>query len=581
MAAGTMSSPKWDWKRESGGYNRKNDLKMKSPGYKAASDHASGRQTRQLRGEFEQEVRARLEECEPSEECKARLQRCLTALQDVVKHLGPSWRISPFGSAANGFATKDSDLDATCHEVDQDQEEEDKDSQSKQPAAGILGEKLGPLLREHPSFTMAEEVLNARVPILKLCFEGTLEVDLSCHNTFPLHNTKLLKAYSSLDDRVRDLGLAVKLWAKAHRVCGAADSHLSSYSIMLMVIYFMQVHPKVRLPMLPAQAFKEANEDAEQRLEAARSSWNCSLTLGQLLLRFFQFYSQEFYWGTEVVSVRLASRLDANQPFFSRLRAKQYSRLHVEDPVDTTRNLNCVLGEMQEHQLRNALEASFRRLQNGKPVNFGHLPAETVEAEEMLPPGPVAREEALGLPDDDPKARSLSTASTASSNGSCESVSSTDNEATEGVVYLDEEEAGALRAATSDRFEDLAEPVGEDGQVRLCGEVEAALMATMVAKGFVGSPEPVEQKHELLQLLHGAEPEQKPKEMNHLLQLLHRCKEQEEDTVELFGDDREEQMRLMHQKISSASWSTRRSKASCRIAAKVASVCTSRPAAWQ
>jgi len=106
-------------------------------------------------------------------------------------------------------------------------------------------------------------------------------------------------------------------------------------------------------------------------------------------------------------------------------------------------------------------------------------------------------------------------------------------------------------------------------------------MATMVAKGFVGSPEPVEQKHELLQLLHGAEPEQKPKEMNHLLQLLHRCKEQEEDTVELFGDDREEQMRLMHQKISSASWSTRRSKASCRIAAKVASVCTSRPAAWQ
>mmetsp|Transcript_98768 Transcript_98768/g.175849 ORF Transcript_98768/g.175849 Transcript_98768/m.175849 type:complete len:573 (-) Transcript_98768:155-1873(-) len=572
MAAGTTTPKKWDWKRESGGWNRKNDLKGKPPSYnKATSDFASGRQSRQLSGVVvEQDVRARLEENAPTEECKARLQRCLTSLQEIVKDLGPSWRISPFGSAANGFCTKESDLDATCHEVT-DEDEEEEDNSQKQPASGILGEKLAPLLKEHPAFTIAEEVLNARVPILKMCFEGTLEVDLSCHNTFPLHNTKLLEAYASLDGRVRDLGLAVKLWAKANRVCGAQGSHLSSYSIILMVIYFLQAHPKVRLPMLPVQAFKEASEDAEQKVEAVRSSWKCSFTLGQLLHKFFEFYCQDFYWGTEVVSIRLGSRLDASQPFFNRLKAKQYNRLHVEDPVDTTRNLNCVLGEMQEMQLRNAFEDTFRRLQQGKPMNFGSEPAETVEAEEeVLPPGPVARpEEELNSPDDaDAKARSLSTASTAS-HGSGESVSSAENE-------------------------DTAESSGEDGHVRkTCGEVEAALMATMVAKGFVGSPEPVEQKHALLQLLHGADQsiEQTPKvESNHLLKLLQRGPEQKAEKQSesqgllqlLQGDQRDEQMKLMHQKISSTSWITKRhSKATCRIAAKVATVCTSRPAAWQ
>ncbi|CAJ1351184.1 unnamed protein product [Effrenium voratum] len=315
---------------------------------KAGAPHLAGRQARQPPNSWiEQEVRARLAEYEMTPEVTDRMYRCIEVLsQEVAQDMGPTWRVRPFGSVANGYGTKFSDLDATCYAVREENEEEEE---QKQPASEILGERLAPLLREHPQFTMAQEVLHARVPILKLCFEGKLEVDLSCHNTLPLQNTKLLKAYSSLDKRVRDLVITVKLWAKANEVCGASQSHLSSYALTLMAIYFMQVHPKIKLPMLPVAVFKENGADAEQKVAAARSSWTCALSLGQMVLRFFQFYSQEFSWGHEVVSVRHGFyRLDTSEQFVQKLKGRNFQRLHVEDPVDETRNLNCVLGEVQE-----------------------------------------------------------------------------------------------------------------------------------------------------------------------------------------------------------------------------------------
>eukprot|EP00913_Durusdinium_trenchii_P030261 g28351.t1 len=280
-----------------------------------------GRQNRQPPNSWiEQQVRDKLNEYEMTDKVRQRMSRCIEALEAVALRLGRNWRVSPFGSAANGFGTKFSDLDATCYELKETQDEEEE---QKQPAE-ILSRRLAPLLREHPEFTMAQEVLHARVPILKLCFEGELEADLSCHNTLPLQNTKLLKAYSSLDERIRDLVITVKLWAKANGVCGASQSHLSSYALTLMAIYFMQVHPKIRL--------EDGNADeAEQKVEAARGWWTCSLSLGQMVLRFFQFYSQEFDWGREVVTVRIGQRRSTNDSVLIKLKGRNCQRLHVED----------------------------------------------------------------------------------------------------------------------------------------------------------------------------------------------------------------------------------------------------------
>ncbi|CAJ1380010.1 unnamed protein product [Effrenium voratum] len=452
---------------------------------KAGAPHLAGRQARQPPNSWiEQEVRARLAEYEMTPEVTDRMYRCIEVLQEVAQDMGPTWRVRPFGSVANGYGTKFSDLDATCYAVREENEEEEE---QKQPASEILGERLAPLLREHPQFTMAQEVLHARVPILKLCFEGKLEVDLSCHNTLPLQNTKLLKAYSSLDKRVRDLVITVKLWAKANEVCGASQSHLSSYALTLMAIYFMQVHPKIKLPMLPVAVFKENGADAEQKVAAARSSWTCALSLGQMVLRFFQFYSQEFSWGHEVVSVRHGFyRLDTSEQFVQKLKGRNFQRLHVEDPVDETRNLNCVLGEVQEMQLRRALQETYMRLQRQEPVRFGLPPPKETKEEpsadgepgsspgrtairvyDHLPQRPIAIPapsvaEATGRPDAEttPNVRTHSL-SEASTTASLSCASSTDEAATS-----TEEEHGAHAADSAYLMEEYEAGRAYDGHLR-------------------------------------------------------------------------------------------------------------------
>eukprot|EP00930_Biecheleria_cincta_P085174 TRINITY_DN74585_c0_g1_i1.p1 TRINITY_DN74585_c0_g1~~TRINITY_DN74585_c0_g1_i1.p1 ORF type:complete len:558 (-),score=107.39 TRINITY_DN74585_c0_g1_i1:267-1859(-) len=467
MPTGAASPASSDeWKRHTVGFKRRT---MRAKGLHDAP--IPGRQLRRPKEEFERSLKAKLDEYVMTAEGRERVQRCVVALEDVVSALGSKWCVAPFGSAANGFGTKASDLDITCYE-----ELDDCEPQWEQAAAGVLGERLAPLLRKHPEFTITQEVLNARVPILKLCFEGSLEVDLSCRNTLPLQNTRLLEAYASLDDRVRRLGIAVKLWAKAKRVCGASQSHLSSYTLILLVLYFMQVHPKVRLPMLPVDLFKEVSEaDRDKRVEAARAAFKCNLSLGELLMRFFQFYCEEFQWGSEVVSTRLASRQHVGEPFYSKLKGSHLNRLHVEDPVDLARNLNCVLGEPEEMQLKNLMKDAFACLMAGKGIPLGYLPEE---------------EELMTTPEDelDLKARSLSQASTASFSGSCTS-STNDRDSSEEPRHA-EQGVGKTQGYC----------------VRTAGELEASMMAKVVSKAHepVAAPRP-DKKHELLQLLQGPE----------------------------------------------------------------------------
>jgi hypothetical protein len=313
------------------------------------------------------DVRAKLAELRPSEEDLARVQRAISSLSAMLGELGPGWRVSPFGSAANGFSTRNSDLDVTCHRDEGALDEEEN------AADRLLAGKVLPLLRACPKFSIVEEILFARVPILKLRFEDDLEVDLSCNNTKPLENTRLLHAYAGFDARVRDLGIAVKTWAKAAQVSGASQSHLSSYAFTLLAIYYMQVAPSVRLPRLPPQAFKEGAEGMEdERVQAARSGWSCTQSLEQLLANFFQFYVHEFHWGSEVVSVRFGERLRSEEILFNQLKGRQLNRLHVEDPCDHGRNLNCVLGKLEEQHLYAALKDAWLALHDGRaPLGLG------------------------------------------------------------------------------------------------------------------------------------------------------------------------------------------------------------------
>jgi hypothetical protein len=356
-----------------------------------------------------EELSQRLAEHRPTDESLARVGRCVEALRDIVAQLGPCWRVGLFGSAVNGFGTEASDLDATCFEVDAGDEDNHISQTGKdgrhQKAAALLKEQLLPIFLAdgHKDFVLTSEIFSARVPILKFRFEGCLDVDLSCLNTEPLQNTRLLKAYAGLRECVRDLGVAAKLWAKAAEVCGAAHMHLSSYTFTLMALYYMQVDPEVQLPVLPTQAYEdEAEFEQDERVKAAQN-WKCELPLERLLERFLQFYSQEFYWGTEVASLRRGGRSFADDPAFIQLRGRHSVRLHVEDPCDPRRNLNCVLGEAEEVRLQAAFGEAWMAVQQGFPP-VGLFPASSKLAKQQKR---LVLAEQLGVPDEPQEAAEM------------------------------------------------------------------------------------------------------------------------------------------------------------------------------
>lgn len=104
-------------------------------------------------------------------------------------------------------------------------------------------------------------MITAKVPLLKFR-DNTLNinVDLNIHNIVGIRNTRLLKAYvdckwflfiltrSSIhhlihisgDARFPRLVLAAKRWAKTNDINDAHRKTLSSYSITLMVLHYLQ-----------------------------------------------------------------------------------------------------------------------------------------------------------------------------------------------------------------------------------------------------------------------------------------------------------------------------------------------------
>merc|ERR1712136_582028 len=172
------------------------------------------------------------------------------------------------------------------------------------------------------AFTVKDVVKKARVPLLKLDYKGQ-ELDLSVNNPRPLQNTLLLKAYAQLHSNVTDLVLLVKLWAQANRLKGAPARHLSSYALTLMVIYYLQVVCGV--PSLQESGF----------------AW-------------------EFRWGTEVVSVRCGRRQDVDSDQFRELGGRWDERLHIEDPLECSRNLRDVLWRQHEELLRERICAMYQ-----------------------------------------------------------------------------------------------------------------------------------------------------------------------------------------------------------------------------
>ena len=191
------------------------------------------------------------------------------------------------GSTFNGFGSSGCDFDMCLfpdgHSVN--------DKQWLNITRQVLRKKCRHFIRGNI------ELINAKVPILKFDDKvGRLEVDLSVNNPTAARNTHLLYCYSQLDPRVRPLVMALKLWAKKNGINEARFQTLSSYTLSLMMIHFLQcgVSPPV-LPCLQrthAHVFHPNSDIYNLPYDVPPfQSDNQTDSVGKLFVEFFNYFT--------------------------------------------------------------------------------------------------------------------------------------------------------------------------------------------------------------------------------------------------------------------------------------------------
>ncbi|KAF9265154.1 Nucleotidyltransferase [Marasmius fiardii PR-910] len=273
-------------------------------------------------------------------------------LERLIRTIEPQSRLLSFGSTANGFSLKNSDMDLCCL-IDSDE----------RLSASDLVTMLGDLLERETKFHV-KPLPHARIPIVKLSLDPSpglpfgISCDIGFENRLALENTRLLMCYAMIDPtRVRTMVLFLKVWSKRRKINSPYKGTLSSYGYVLLVIYFL-VHVK-NPPVLPnlqqMPPLRPISKDETHLngyntwffddIDLLRQRWRSenTETIAEL------FFSKDFQYNNGVASIRAGLIKKEAKGWQSELTASRYNdarernRLCIEDPFETDFNVGrCV-----------------------------------------------------------------------------------------------------------------------------------------------------------------------------------------------------------------------------------------------
>ncbi|XP_060662872.1 poly(A) RNA polymerase, mitochondrial isoform X1 [Drosophila nasuta] len=283
--------------------------------------------------------------------------RFLAALQvqQAIAGMFPEARAQPFGSSVNGFGKMGCDLDlilrfdgATTAQSERQlmsrlvyhtKENLSNGRSQTQRQMECIGDLLHLFL---PGVCHVRRILQARVPIIKYHHEHLdLEVDLSMSNLTGFYMSELLYMFGELDPRVRPLTFSIRRWAQS---CGLTNPSpgrwISNFSLSCLVMYFLQQLRQPILPSISAMVKTAASTDiritedginctfARDMERVSFASRNTS-SLSELLLQFFEFYSQ-FDFHNRAISLNEARAL--SKP--------DHSAMYIVNPLEQLLNVS-------------------------------------------------------------------------------------------------------------------------------------------------------------------------------------------------------------------------------------------------
>ncbi|KAG8908957.1 hypothetical protein FRB99_000060 [Tulasnella sp. 403] len=273
-------------------------------------------------------------------------------LERLIRTIEPQSRLLSFGSTANGFGLRNSDMDLCCL----------IDCDVVPTSASDMVTSLGLLLERETKFQV-KPLPHARIPIIKLSLEPSqglpygIACDIGFENRLALENTRLLLSYATIDPmRVRTLVLFLKVWSKRRRINSPYVGTLSSYGYVLLVLYFL-VHVKnppvlpnlQQMPPLRPMSYVETHLNDHNiwffdDIDFLRKSWSSANldNVAELLIEFFRYFAREFPFNTGVASVRTGLMKKEAKGWSNEsdlINIRDCNRLCVEDPFEITYNV--------------------------------------------------------------------------------------------------------------------------------------------------------------------------------------------------------------------------------------------------
>ncbi|KAL2133855.1 hypothetical protein VTI74DRAFT_1527 [Chaetomium olivicolor] len=215
-------------------------------------------------------------------------------------------------------------------------------------------------------------VSSAKVPIVKIWDpELKLACDMNVNNTLALENTRMVRTYVSIDDRVRPLAMIIKYWTRRRIVNDAAfGGTLSSYTWICLIIAFLQLrdppvlpalHQRHNLKLVKPDGTRSEFADDVAKLRGFGAKNKDSLAA--LLFQFFRFYAHEFDYDKYALSIRMGKLLTKAE---KKWHIGSNNALCVEEPFNTIRNLGNTADDTSFRGLHMELRRAFDLIAEGK-----------------------------------------------------------------------------------------------------------------------------------------------------------------------------------------------------------------------
>eukprot|EP00210_Caulerpa_lentillifera_P003397 g3241.t1 len=163
-------------------------------------------------------------------------------------------KLRPFGSSVMGISNRDGDLDISLEGclTDKSISPTGRLSDALRGFKGDLLAEVHEILKKGQHFRYSKHpqlIRHAKVPVSKFVEPHTgIHCDLSIGNTTGVFKSNLLAEVLKIDDRVRDLVVIIKKWAKANHINDPANGSFNSYCLTLLVLSFAQSRSPPLIP---------------------------------------------------------------------------------------------------------------------------------------------------------------------------------------------------------------------------------------------------------------------------------------------------------------------------------------------